>query len=192
MFGTTSDRRKGRVLARPPSGMEAAHEGGLRRTPLRTEIRGARRQSGQLAERLVADRGYEVEVLTTCSLMPSRGVTSFPRSRSDINRVRVLCIGHEAGRDESSSPPLRAQLMKDPSRADDGRGPLARTWGSGGTECGPSGAGHFEPLSYAALATQPASTPGLLTGGHLAMESRSVAAVADGMGPSSTMTTMSC
>jgi len=82
-----------------------------------TEIRGgAETGARMLAERLVADRGYEVEVLTTCALDAITWRDELPEGTVDVNGVRVHRIRSEAGRDEAFHP-LWAQLMQDPAHA---------------------------------------------------------------------------
>jgi glycosyltransferase involved in cell wall biosynthesis len=69
-----------------------------------------------LAEHLVADRGWEVEVLTTCALDALTWEDDFPAGTSSVNGVRVSRIESEAGRDPSFHP-LWARLREDPAAA---------------------------------------------------------------------------
>ena len=79
-----------------------------------------------LAERLVADRGYEVEVLTTCALDAITWRDELPEGTSSGQRRTVHRIRSEAGRDEHFHP-LWAAMREDPAR------PAAPTWSAGST-----------------------------------------------------------
>ena len=81
------------------------------------EIRGGAEVGARmLAERLVADRGYEVEVLTTCALDAITWRDELPSGTSVERGVTVHRIRSAAGRNEDFHP-LWAQLMKDPAAA---------------------------------------------------------------------------
>ncbi len=69
-----------------------------------------------LAERLVADRGYEVEVLTTCALDAITWRDELPEGTSVERGVTVRRFRSQAGRNEHFHP-LWAQLMEDPGAA---------------------------------------------------------------------------
>ena len=69
-----------------------------------------------LAERLVADKGFDVEVLTTCALDAITWRDELPEGTSEVNGVRVRRIRSAAGRDEHFHP-LWAQLREDPAHA---------------------------------------------------------------------------
>ncbi len=82
-----------------------------------TSIRGgAETGARMLAERLVADRGWEVEVLTTCALDAITWRDELPEGTDDVNGVRVRRIRSAAGRDPHFHP-LWAQLRDDPAHA---------------------------------------------------------------------------
>ena len=66
-----------------------------------------------LAERLVADRGFEVEVLTTCALDAITWRDELPEGTSVERGVTVRRIRSQAGRNEHFHP-LWAQLMRGP------------------------------------------------------------------------------
>jgi len=81
------------------------------------EIRGgAETGARMLAEHLAADRGADVEVLTTCALDAITWRDELPEGTQQINGVTVHRIRSEAGRDESFHP-LWASLREDPARA---------------------------------------------------------------------------
>jgi glycosyltransferase involved in cell wall biosynthesis len=81
------------------------------------EIRGGAEVGARmLAERLVADRGYEVEVLTTCALDAITWRDELPSGTSVERGVTVHRICSAAGRNEHFHP-LWAQLMVDPGAA---------------------------------------------------------------------------
>ena len=69
-----------------------------------------------LAERLVSDRGYEVEVLTTCALDAITWRDELDEGTSDLHGVRVHRIRSQAGRDDRFHP-LWARLRDDPVHA---------------------------------------------------------------------------
>jgi len=81
------------------------------------EIRGgAETGARMLAEHLVADRGVDVEVLTTCALDAITWRDDLPEGTHDVNKVTVHRIRSEAGRDESFHP-LWSAMREDPARA---------------------------------------------------------------------------
>jgi glycosyltransferase involved in cell wall biosynthesis len=77
---------------------------------------GAEVGARMLAERLVADRGFEVEVLTTCALDAITWRDEVPEGTSVERGVTVRRIRSQAGRNEHFHP-LWAQLMEDPGAA---------------------------------------------------------------------------
>ncbi len=82
-----------------------------------TEIRGgAETGARMLAEHLVADRGWKVEVLTTCALDAITWLDELPEGTSDVNGVTVRRIASQSGRDDSFHP-LWASLRSDPEHA---------------------------------------------------------------------------
>jgi len=82
-----------------------------------TEIRGgAETGARMLAEHLAADRGMEVEVLTTCALDAITWRDELSEGTHEVNGVTVHRIRSEAGRDESFHP-LWAGMRDDPARA---------------------------------------------------------------------------
>jgi glycosyltransferase involved in cell wall biosynthesis len=82
-----------------------------------TDIRGgAETGARMLAERLVADRGYHVEVLTTCARDAITWRDELPEGVDVVNGVRVRRIASEAGREDSFHP-LSAALLADPAHA---------------------------------------------------------------------------
>jgi glycosyltransferase involved in cell wall biosynthesis len=81
------------------------------------EIRGGAETGARMfAEHLVADRDYEVEVLTSCSLDALTWRDVLEPGVERINGVTVHRIASEAGRDESFHP-LSGALLEDPRRA---------------------------------------------------------------------------
>jgi glycosyltransferase involved in cell wall biosynthesis len=82
-----------------------------------TEIRGGAETGARMfAEHLVSDRGYEVEVLTTCALDALTWRDELTPGTEIINGVTVRRIASEAGRDPGFHP-LWAQMMGDPEHA---------------------------------------------------------------------------
>jgi glycosyltransferase involved in cell wall biosynthesis len=77
---------------------------------------GAETGARMLAERLVSDRGYDVEVLTSCARDAITWRDELPEGVEVLNGVRVRRIASEAGR-EVSFHPLSALLLADPARA---------------------------------------------------------------------------
>ncbi len=77
---------------------------------------GAETGARMLAEHLAADRGLEVEVLTTCALDAITWRDELPEGTVEVNGVTVHRIRSEAGRDENFHP-LWAQMRDDPERA---------------------------------------------------------------------------
>ncbi|HVA09158.1 MAG TPA: glycosyltransferase family 4 protein [Acidimicrobiales bacterium] len=84
-----------------------------------TDIRGGAETGARMfAEHLVADRGYDVEVLTTCALDALTWRDELVAGTEVVNGVTVHRIASEAGRHESFHP-LSAQLLKDPEHVTD-------------------------------------------------------------------------
>jgi glycosyltransferase involved in cell wall biosynthesis len=82
-----------------------------------TEIRGGAETGARMfAEHLVADRGHEVEVITTCALNALTWRDELPEGTESVNGVTVRRIGSEAGRAEGFHP-LSGQLLADPEHA---------------------------------------------------------------------------
>jgi glycosyltransferase involved in cell wall biosynthesis len=77
---------------------------------------GAETGARMLAERLVSDRGLDVEVLTTCALDAITWRDELAEGTVEVNGVTVQRIRSEAGRDENFHP-LWAQMRDDPERA---------------------------------------------------------------------------
>ena len=77
---------------------------------------GAEIGARMLAERLVADRGCEVEVFTTCALDAITWRDELPAGTEELRGVTVHRIRSAAGRDESFHP-LWAVLREDPGSA---------------------------------------------------------------------------
>ena len=77
---------------------------------------GAETGARMLAERLVADRGHDVEVLTTCAVDAITWRDELDAGTTRSNGVRVHRIRSAAGRDEHFHP-LWAQLRDDPAQA---------------------------------------------------------------------------
>jgi len=77
---------------------------------------GAETGARMLAEHLVSDKGYEVEVLTTCALDAITWRDELDEGTSDVHGVRVHRIRSLAGRDEHFHP-LWARLRDDPAHA---------------------------------------------------------------------------
>ncbi len=81
------------------------------------EIRGgAETGARMLAEHLAADRGHQVEVLTTCAVDAITWRDELPEGTEEINGVTVRRIHSEAGRDERFHP-LWAAMREDPAHA---------------------------------------------------------------------------
>src|ERR1700722_19009047 len=81
------------------------------------EIRGgAETGARMLAEHLVAERGYEVEVLTSCSLDALTWRDELAPGTEVINGVTVRRIASEAGRGEDFHP-FSGALLADPEGA---------------------------------------------------------------------------
>jgi glycosyltransferase involved in cell wall biosynthesis len=82
-----------------------------------TEIRGGAETGARMfAEHLVADRGHQVEVLTTCALDALTWRDELPEGAVTVNGVNVRRIASEAGRDEGFHP-LSGQLLAYPGQA---------------------------------------------------------------------------
>ena len=79
-------------------------------------VGGAETGARMLAEHLVADRGWEVEVLTTCARDAITWEDELPAGRTVVNGVRVHRIESEAGRDPRFHP-LWGRLREDPGSA---------------------------------------------------------------------------
>ncbi|MFZ0250748.1 MAG: glycosyltransferase family 4 protein [Acidimicrobiales bacterium] len=82
----------------------------------RTIRGGAETGARMLAERLVADRGWDVEVLTTCALDAITWRDELDEGTATEQGVRVRRIRSAAGRDEHFHP-LWAQMRDDPAHA---------------------------------------------------------------------------
>jgi glycosyltransferase involved in cell wall biosynthesis len=78
-------------------------------------IGGAETGARLLAEHLVAQKGWEVEVLTTCAQDFVTWADVYPPGEELIDGVRVTRFASEAGR-EPSFHPLSASLLADPCR----------------------------------------------------------------------------
>ena len=78
-------------------------------------IGGAETGARLLAEHLVAQKGWEVEVLTTCAEDFVTWADVYPPGQEVIAGVRVTRFASEAGR-EPSFHPLSASLLADPCR----------------------------------------------------------------------------
>jgi glycosyltransferase involved in cell wall biosynthesis len=79
-----------------------------------TDIRGGAETGARMfAEHLVADRGYDVEVVTTCALDALTWRDALPAGTETINGVAVQRIASEAGRDAGFHP-LSGLLLADP------------------------------------------------------------------------------
>ncbi|HWE67600.1 MAG TPA: glycosyltransferase family 4 protein [Acidimicrobiales bacterium] len=82
-----------------------------------TQIRGGAETGARMfAEHLVAQRGYEVEVLTTCALDALTWRDELAAGTEAVNGVTVHRIASEAGRDEGFHP-LSGRLLADPEGA---------------------------------------------------------------------------
>jgi glycosyltransferase involved in cell wall biosynthesis len=83
------------------------------------QIRGGAETGARMfAEHLVAERGYEVEVLTTCALDALTWQDELAEGTETINGVTVRRIASEAGRGVGFHP-LSGQLLADPEHAGD-------------------------------------------------------------------------
>src|SRR5580704_12117507 len=88
------------------------------------QIRGGAETGARMfAEHLVAERGYEVEVLTTCALDALTWRDELAEGIETINGVTVRRIASEAGRGVGFHP-LSGQLLADPEQA--GEADMAR------------------------------------------------------------------
>jgi glycosyltransferase involved in cell wall biosynthesis len=82
-----------------------------------TQIRGgAETGARMLAEHLVAERGYQVEVFTTCALDALTWRDELAPGTEVVNGVRVHRSASEAGRGEGFHP-LSGRLLADPEEA---------------------------------------------------------------------------
>ncbi|HEY1828076.1 MAG TPA: glycosyltransferase family 4 protein, partial [Acidimicrobiales bacterium] len=82
-----------------------------------TQIRGGAETGARMfAEHLVADRGYEVEIFTTCALDALTWRDELTPGIESINGVTVHRIASEAGRAEGFHP-LSGTLLADPEHA---------------------------------------------------------------------------
>lgn len=79
-------------------------------------IGGAETAARLLAEHLVAERGWEVDVLTSCAEDFVTWDDVYPEGESWVRGVRVVRFRSEAGRDPSFHP-LSAALLADPGAA---------------------------------------------------------------------------
>ncbi|HEY4946389.1 MAG TPA: hypothetical protein VII19_00720, partial [Acidimicrobiales bacterium] len=79
-------------------------------------IGGAETAARVLAEHLVARKGWEVDVLTSCAEDFVTWSDVYPEGVEVINGVRVARFASAAGRDPSFHP-LSASLLADPGRA---------------------------------------------------------------------------
>src|SRR5580658_10424616 len=83
------------------------------------EIRGGAETGARMfAEHLVADRGYEVEIFTTCALDALTWQDELAPGTESISGVTVHRIASEAGRAEGFHP-LSGMLLADPEHAGD-------------------------------------------------------------------------
>jgi len=80
-------------------------------------VGGAETAARNLAERLVADRGWEVEVLTTCAADAMTWANQYDPGEVEINGVRVHRFLSEAGRDPGFHPYSGALLAAGPANA---------------------------------------------------------------------------
>jgi len=82
-----------------------------------TGIRGgAETGARMLAEHLAADRGHQVEVLTTCAVDAITWRDELEEGTGEVNGVTVRRVRSEAGRDDRFHP-LWAALREDPAHA---------------------------------------------------------------------------
>ena len=80
-------------------------------------VGGAETAARNLAERLVAARGWEVEVLTTCAADAMTWANQYDPGEVEINGVRVRRFLSEAGRDPGFHPYSGALLAAGPANA---------------------------------------------------------------------------
>ncbi len=80
-------------------------------------VGGAESAARNLAERLVAARGWEVEVLTTCAADAMTWENQYEPGEVEINGVRVHRFLSEAGRDPGFHPYSGALLSAGPAKA---------------------------------------------------------------------------
>ncbi len=80
-------------------------------------VGGAETAARNLAERLVAARGWEVEVLTTCAADAMTWANEYAPGEVEINGVRVHRFRSEAGRDPEFHPYSGALLAAGPANA---------------------------------------------------------------------------
>jgi len=82
-----------------------------------SDVRGGAETGARLlAEHLVADQGWDVEVLTTCARDAITWQDELPPGTTTLNGVRVHRVESEAGRDPGFHP-LWARLREDPGSA---------------------------------------------------------------------------
>ena len=81
-----------------------------------TIIGGAETAARSLAEHLVAQKGWKVEVLTSCAEDFATWADVFPTGEEMVNGVSVMRFASLAGRDPSFHP-YSASLLADPTRA---------------------------------------------------------------------------
>ncbi len=86
-------------------------------------IGGAERAAQQLAERLVAARGWPVEVLTTCAVDYRTWANAYPPGTTDLRGVRVVRFASARGR-SADFDAYSAEILPAPTRATD-----AQQWG---------------------------------------------------------------
>jgi glycosyltransferase involved in cell wall biosynthesis len=79
-------------------------------------IGGAESAARAFAERLVAWKGWDVEVLTSCAEDFVTWADVLPPGQDDVNGVRVVRFASTAGRDPSFHP-FSASLLADPAHA---------------------------------------------------------------------------
>ncbi|MGH9069174.1 MAG: glycosyltransferase family 4 protein [Acidimicrobiales bacterium] len=77
---------------------------------------GAETAARMLAERLVATKGWEVEVLTTCAVDAMTWEDSYPPAETTVNGVTVHRFASRAGRDPGFHP-YSGGLLADPGAA---------------------------------------------------------------------------
>src|SRR5665213_2304665 len=79
-------------------------------------VGGAESAARNLAERLVASRGWDVEVLTTCAADAMTWANEYDPGTVDINGVRVRRFRSDAGRDPGFHP-YSGALLAAPAQA---------------------------------------------------------------------------